>query len=282
MFPSSSSLCGRILFATGALGWPLAGSHGHGTFHERVEALTAALREKPDDPGLLFRLATASLEHGEWESALRQLADLDRVAPRVVATDLQRGRALAAGGKFAEARAALDAYLALQPGHALALGARAEVLSELGQPLLAATDLAASIAATARPEPDVFLELAGFLVAAGQSAEAVRALDDGMGKLGAVPALIDRAIELELALGRAAAALARLDVQLAAAPAAQRPALMASRARLLATARRAAEARAAWEALREFLAALPPLDRASHAMLRLAAEAEQALAASTP
>ena len=250
---------------------------GHGSFHERVEGLTAALRERPDDPSLLFQFAALNLEHGDWEVTLVQLARVDQLAPGQLATDLLRGQALALGGKFEAARARLDTFLAAHPGHATALAARAKVVSELGDPQQAAADSAAAVAATPRPEPDAYFDLANFLVAAGRSAEAVRALDEGIAKLGPLPALVDRATELDLARGHGDAAVARAEARVAAAAPALRPSLLAARASVLARAGRLEESRAAWQALREQLAAMPPLDRASHAMLRLAEQAANAL-----
>ena len=52
---------------------------------------------------------------------------------------------------------------------------------------------------------------------------------------------------------------------------------MAKRAALLAQAGRRAEARAAWQALIDHLAALPNLERGSHAMSILAEQAREAL-----
>ena len=259
-----------------------ANVHGHGSFHERVEALTTALRERPDDPTLLFQMAALNFEHGDWEMTLVQLTRLDEVAPGKVATDLLRGQALAAGGKLEAARTRLTAFLAAHPGHAVALAARARVMSELGDPQQAAVDSVAALDATAKPEPEDYFATANFLVAAGRGAEAVRVLDAGLARLGQIPALCERAIELELTLGHPDAAVARAETRLAAAPAALRPPLMAARASVLARAGHPAEARAAWQALREHLAALPPLDRASHAMLGLAEQANQALAATSP
>jgi predicted Zn-dependent protease len=262
----------RVAILLATLLVTVADGLGHGSFHERVEAFRAALLEKPDDPVLLYRLANEYLEHGDWEAALTHLARIDAVAPGKVATDLPRGRALAAGGKFAEAKEKLDAYLAAQPGHAGALLARARVQSELGDAGQSAADCAAAVAATPHPEPDAYFELANFLVAAQRGADAVKALDAGLAKLGPIPSLIERALELELALGRADGAIARSTAR------ATTPATRAAHAALLARAGRPVESRAAWEALRAELAALPPLDRASHAMLRLAEQAHQALA----
>ena len=268
--PRAALLAGWFLF------WVVP-VHGHGSFHEQVEVVNAALRDRPDDPSLVFRLAALNLEHGDWEAALVHVARVDQLAPKKFATDLLRGQALAAGGKFDAARAKLDTFIAAHPGHAAALATRAKVVSELGDPRQAAADCAAAIAATPRPEPDAYFNLANFLVAAGKSPEAVRALDEGIEKLGLLPAFVELAIDLELSLGRADAAIARADARLAATPPALRPPQMAMRAKVLARAGRIAESHAAWLALREHLATLPPLERASHSMLRLAEQASLAL-----
>ena len=113
-FPVHRSLARLAVLALVALRC-VAQTYGHGSFHERVEGLTAALRERPDDPQLLFQFAALNLEHGDWEVALVQLAHLDQVAPGKLPTDLLRGQALAAGGKFTAARGKLDAFLAAHP-----------------------------------------------------------------------------------------------------------------------------------------------------------------------
>jgi tetratricopeptide (TPR) repeat protein len=264
-------------------GWlvlfPAGSIHAHGGFHERATALTAALKERPDDPDLLFQFALANLDHGDWEVTLLQLNRVEQLAPGKYPTDLVRGRALAGGGKFEAARKALDAFLATHPRHGLALAARARVASELGDPQQAVADATAAIDTTTRPEPDAYFELANFLVAAGRSAEAIQALDQGMTKLGPLPALFNRALELEISLDRKAAVVARLDTQLVVTPPELQPARMAQRAAILARIGRLEDAHKAWLALRDRLTALPPLERNSHAMLRFAEQANEALAA---
>ena len=78
--PSSRSpfFAGLASAGLAFLAWPVAVLHGHGSFHERLEALSAALREKPDDPVLLYRLAAEYLEHGDWETALGGASHLGR------------------------------------------------------------------------------------------------------------------------------------------------------------------------------------------------------------
>lgn len=276
--PHRSCIFPFVLTACLALLCPIVGD-GHGSFHDRAEGLTAALREKPDDPELLFQFAALNLEHGDWQVALLQLTRIDQLAPGKLAIDLLRGQALAAGGKFAAARGKLDLFLVANPGHPTALAARAKVVSELGDPQQAADDCAAALQATPHPEPDAYFDLANFLIAAGRNAQAVSTLDDGITKFGPLPALVERAIQLDLALGHPDAAVRRADARLAATPPVLQPPLMAARASLLARAGRPADSRTAWQALRKYLATLPPLDRSSHAMLRLAEQATQALAA---
>ncbi len=99
----------------------------------------------------------------------------------------------------------------------------------------------------------------------------------GIEKLGPIPSLVIRAMDLEIATKNFAAALTRVEAMRQSAP---RPEpWMAKRASILAQAGRIQESRAAWQALVEHLAALPNLERGSHAMSKLTAEAKQALAA---
>lgn len=272
MLPQSLRIFRCLVFACLAASCPIERADAHGTFHEQAEAIAEALRERPDDPSLLHRLAVVNLEHGHWDVALTHLARIDTVAPGKIVTDFLRGRALAAGGNFAEAKARLDAYIAVQPENPVAFITRARVASELGDAPQAAADAVAALAATPQPEPDLYFEVAGFLLSAGRGGDAIRTLEQGITKLGPIPALIDRAIELELALDRTADAIARSSAR------ATTPVTRATHAALLARAGRSAEARAAWQALRTELTALPPLDRSSHAMLRLLEQANHALA----
>jgi len=173
------------------------------------------------------------------------------------------------------AKEAFDRFLAKHPGHAQALVFRARALHRMERDEESLADYRAAVVSAKSPEPDLFQEASEALAKCGKVDEAVRLLGNGIEKLGPVPSLVLKAMSLEIATGRFDAALSRVDAMQKSAP--RREPWMATRAGILEQAGRTAEARVAWEALRSRLAALPNLERGSHAMSVLAEQAEKAL-----
>ena len=112
----------------------------HGTSHELIEAATRAIAEKPDDAAPYLRRAQFHLEHGDSAACLLDLAEAERRQTQDLGAGLIRGRALAAGGRFAEAKVTLDVFLAAHPDHAAALMQRARALGALERKAEAAED----------------------------------------------------------------------------------------------------------------------------------------------
>ena len=117
----------------------------------------------------------------------RPLADYERGAkldPRLAVVELARGKTLLVAGRYTEARAALDRFLANHPNHAEARAARARVLVKLGQNRAAVEDYTRAIdetVAVERAMPEYYLERARASAAQGEAyvSEALRGLDDG-------------------------------------------------------------------------------------------------------
>jgi hypothetical protein len=100
-------------------------------------------------------------------------------------------------------------------------------------------------------------------------------LEAGIEKLGTIPVLVLRLIDLEIGANDFSAALVRVETMRRTAP---RPEpWMAKRASILAQQGRIPESRAAWQELITHLAALPSAERGSHAMSTLIEESRQAL-----
>ncbi|MES1167492.1 MAG: tetratricopeptide repeat protein [Pseudomonadota bacterium] len=283
-----SFLCGGVFRLAGwrrglvVAVWMLGSmeAFGHGAYIERVGRLLVALEQHPEDGALRMELADTRCEHEEWRQALQELDEADRLAPGRYPTDFFRGKAYLVGGKPAAAKAALDRLIALEPANPPALALRARALAALGKPGEALADYRAAWTATARPEPDFVQEFSAALAASGLGEESLQVLVAGMEQVGAVPGLVQLALERETALGRFDAALARIDVLQKSAP---RPEpWMARRAALLVQAGRTDDARIAWQALIDHLGALPNLERGSHAMSLLAEQARRELAALPP
>jgi predicted Zn-dependent protease len=249
---------------------------GHGGYHERMDYLTAAVALHPSDPLLYFELANLHGDHGDLQLALQNLDRADTLAPGKFLTDLSRGQALLVAGEFSKAKEALDRQLVSHPECARAWLLRARAEGQLGQDAAGLADYREALKRTPSPDPDLVQEVAVALATRNCQKEALQVLAMGIARLGKIPSLVLRALDLEIAMKDFEAALRRIEEARQAAP---RPEpWMARRAAVLAQAGRIKESRAAWKALAEHLNSLPDQERTSYAMSKLTEETSQALA----
>jgi tetratricopeptide (TPR) repeat protein len=249
----------------------------HGDLHEQIAAIARRIDESPSRADLYVRRGQLHRVHGEWEAAL---ADYDRAArldPDLSVIDFVRGVALLDAGRPADARAALDRFLARRPDHVEAHATRARAWLGLGQPLAAAHDFSRAIALRPQPRPEYYIERARALAAAGDIHvdEALRGLDEGIERLGPLVTLQLYAVDLELVRARPAAALARLERMLERFG--SNPTWLVRRAEILERAGRPGEARAAYASSLAALEGLAPSRRASKAVDELTARVRVAL-----
>lgn len=248
----------------------------HGGLHERVAELEKSLQEKPNDARLYAELANVYSLHREWKPALAALAEVERLGGVPFDLNLLRAEVLLGDERPALADSAVNQFLVTHPANLRALACRARCRRARGDADGCRQDYRAALAASPAPEPDLALEAADAFATLGSPDEAIAALDRTLQKIGPVPALLLRALELESAAGRWEAALSRVDAMRTTAP---RPEpWMAKRAEMLTAAGRTSEAAAAWQALLAHLDRLPNLERGSHAMSLLAEKAHQAIA----
>jgi predicted Zn-dependent protease len=249
---------------------------GHGALDERLERVSGQIAAAPEDGRLHLQRANLLREHEDWSMALEACERAAALDPGL-AVDPLRARILLESGRPGDALPLLDKVLLSRPDETECRVWRARAHRLLGHAAAAADDFRKALDRCAAPQPDLVQEAADTLAAEGASQEAVAVLDAGMAKIGVVPALMLRAIDLEVAAGSFPAALARIDRMQASGP---RPEpWMAKRAAVLAVAGRTAESQAAWTALVTHLGGLPDAERGSNAMSRLREQAEQALAA---
>ncbi|MEY2565463.1 MAG: hypothetical protein QOH88_3656 [Verrucomicrobiota bacterium] len=267
-----------LLALSGFLFLLQAGSlFGHGAFHERIANVLAEVEKNPSDPHLWFELAGLHAEHGDLKLTLQDLDWVDALAPGKFLTELLRGRAFLEANEFAKAKEALDRQLVAHPEVARAWLLRARAEQELHQNAASLTDYREALKRTASPDPDLVQEVAGALATHGCETEAAQVLATGIDRLGKIPSLVLRALELEMRMKNFDAALRRVEDAQKDAP---RPEpWMARRAAVLEQAGRIEESRAAWKALAQHLNSLPERERTSAAMSRLTEETRQALVA---
>lgn len=267
------SICSFACLATWC--FTCCNTHAHGDLHERIVAIDLQIATHTQNPHGYIQRAQLYFEHGEWSLALADYDMADKLDPKLE-TRLLRARVLLASGHPVDSLILLNNFLERHPGNPQAFACRARVLKKLNRHADSIRDYREALKHTETPEPDLVLEAANAITSIGSVREAVRVLDEGIGKLGHLPPFVLRAIDLEVMAKNYDSALARVGVMRQGAP---RPEpWMARRASVLAQAGRIEESIAAWKALSLHLAALPSAERSSHAMSILKKETQQALA----
>lgn len=251
----------------------------HGTSHELIEAASREIASRPDDAPLYLRRANLHLEHGDWRACLLDVDEAERRQTQDLGAGFVRARAQVAGGFFAEAKVALEKFLAAHPQHVAARMERARVFGALGKKAEAAEEFLRAISHMPQPEPDQVFELSALLCAAGREADALAAIDRALKATPGVPSLVECGVKIEMSLGHFDGALRRIEGAIGAARI--KEPLMARRAAVLAQAGRIVEAIAAWRELRARLAVLPAAERDSHAMSALSERTRHAIGALT-
>ncbi len=249
---------------------------GHGDVHEAIDALTRQIETQPGDAQLRLLRGQLYAADQNWDSAG---ADFDRALAldgKLVVVDLARGAMLARASRPAESKAALDRFLNGRPEDAPGLAARARVLVEMSEWQAAADDFARAIAASRQPDPSLYIERSAALVRAGKSPDAIRALDDGVARLGPLVTLLVPAIDLDVRAGRTDSALARIGLAMQGTPRKER--WLSRRGEILEKAGRTGLALESFVAARAALDGVPPERRATTAMDELSKSIDAGLA----
>ncbi|HXG67966.1 MAG TPA: tetratricopeptide repeat protein [Blastocatellia bacterium] len=239
--------------------------------------MTRRIGKDPKNAALYLKRGELHRLHRDWGAALADYDRAERLDPRLAIVQFSRGRMFFEADKPQQAKLWLDRFLTGQPDHLEALVTRARVLVKLGQRLAAAQDYSRAIAQLSRPRPELYLERAQALAAAGgpHRDEALRGLDEGIQTLGPLVTLELLAIELEVDGGRYDAALARVEQIAAQSPRKER--WLARRAEILRQAGRTAEARQAFTAALAAIESLPAHRRKNKATAELEKRARAAL-----
>jgi tetratricopeptide (TPR) repeat protein len=191
-----------------------------GARQEAVAQLAEALRNNPEDAGLLVRMAEMRLELGTVDTALEvanQAIDLD---PKLAGAWAVRGRAMRAKKRPLEALANSHRALGLAPSDRQIPVEIAEVYGELGQPQRALATLQ-GVADSYAPgeEPQRVLYLQGLAqTALGRYGDAVEYLTAASTRAQATPEILFRLAEAELAAGQPTQAAASAREALALDP----------------------------------------------------------------
>lgn len=247
----------------------VAGLHAHPEIEDALTRLNAQIAAAPLDAELYVQRGELYARHDEWLVAEANYLRASELAPQHPRLSQVRGALELATGRASEARAHLDAALALDPANVEALVLRARVQVALKAPEAAVKDFDAALDRIANPPPELYLERAKLL----PPAAAIRSLDAGIERLGPAITLHLAALTLEESLGRIDAAVARIDR--VAADCERKESWLKRRGDILLRAGRTAEARTAYASALAAIHALPDWLRESPDAKRLANEIAQ-------
>ncbi|HEY9247513.1 MAG TPA: tetratricopeptide repeat protein, partial [Rariglobus sp.] len=185
---------------------------GHGAAPDRLAALAAALERTPDNAGLLVEQADLLVEHGDHAVAWASLERAGKLAPEGLPIERVRARLLLDEGRIVEAVAQLDNAVKRSPDDVPALTLRARAHQAQGRREASLADYRLACAASSGLAGDLAIEAADAFVAAGQPEEAGGVLKKSLRTAGKVPSILVRLIDIEVSLGRPAAAVEWAEV----------------------------------------------------------------------
>ena len=235
----------------------------------QIERINRRIADAPGDAGLYLERAELYRQEAVWA---RALADCDRAVeldPEVRGAELLRARVRLARGAPRAAHVHVERHLATNPTDIPAILVRAEIEAALGRPAAAIRDYDRAIELSEAPPPDWYLARAdqGFARGPRFADETLAALDGAAERLGYVPTLQERALELELGYGRIDQALRRVDRLIERAP--PKESWLCRRGEILLAAQRTEEALEAFTQALSHLSRRPARRLATPALVAL-------------
>ena len=240
----------------------------------QIAVVNAELAVAPTNASLFLRRAELQRLHAEFATALADVAAAEKIRPDWPAAELLRAKIFWDEGKFPAALERVEKVLTPAPQFAEALVLRGQCRVKLGQ-VCGLEDFSAALKLYPDPSPDLFLERARAQAAFGKIPEAISGLDEGIARLGNVPALELAAMEYERSLANFDSALARVDKIVARYPI--KEPWLALRGEILEQAGRTVAARETFQKILTGLETDSPLRRNSDYAQQLAARVRDGL-----
>ena len=187
---------------------------GHDDVHKQIFEITLEIDAAPTDAMLFLRRGELYQLDEHWDEALSDFEQAAKLDPTLDDPHLSRAQVLLKLDQLQEALSSIDRFLLARTDHTTGHWVKARILARLGWNDDAAEEYTKTLAVLKpmeRPSPDLYLERAHALAKEGRIVDAVRGLDEGIGRLGPLVQMELLAIELERAHQRMDSALARVD-----------------------------------------------------------------------
>jgi len=256
-----------------------SGPLAHEGLDARIEAVTRQLETTPRRAWLYARRAELFRQHHDTWNAWNDLRRVRLLDPELVELPLVEARLLRDEGRAEEALEVVDELMGKEPTVGRAHVLRAELLVASARPREAVTAYDQALARVP-PSPDLYLARAALASSpgVGSPADALAGLDEGLRRLGQVPALVLASVDLERRRGSLAGALERIR---RAGPSLAPQVAARLEGDLLGSFGRTQAARAAYQRALRRVAELPPEKRRARSTRELVARVRAALAVSS-
>lgn len=201
-----NSFAAALLLSLSSFAWSHPGAH------EQIEQLSQGIEQDHNNQSLYTRRGLAYSNDGQLDKAL---SDYKKAASMGDAEKLDHdmGVVFYRQGKHAEALEHFDRFLRSFPKSAPTYEYRARVQRDVGNYSAAIEDLQLFLSLRSRPTPGHYVSASELFLEIDDESyvAAIEVLDQGMQRLGVVPQLQRRAIELELRQNRPDGALQRMQ-----------------------------------------------------------------------
>lgn len=188
-------------------------ARAHGSVDVQIQQISQDIAENPRNPQLYLKRGELHRVNCDLKAALADFVRAEQLAPEMIEVEFSRGRLFYEAGVFESAQQSLNHFLKVHPNHPEALIIRARTHNKLKQKQQAVRDYSDAITLLSAPKPELFIERARAEaeISRRHIARALRGLDEGMRRYGALVALQLAAIDLELKRKNYNAALQRLE-----------------------------------------------------------------------
>ena len=268
-----------LLLALVAFGSALVSTaRAHGDMHEQIVMATKEIEKDPRQPELYLKRADLERNHSLWDAAHADIGRAEALTNQWVMLHLARARLFLDCSWFESAKLSATRFLASNPNHAETLTIRARAQIKLGELVAGVEDYNRAITNSSPPAPDLYVERAQALIAAGGGYldTALEGLEQGMVQLGPLVTLQSMAIGIEVQQKHYDAGLARIDKVMAPLP--RKEMWLARRGEILLQAGRKQEALEAYQSALAAMDKIPPARRNVPAMAELEQRLRTALA----
>lgn len=195
-----------VLLSLSSIAWSHPGAH------QQIEQLSQGIKQDPDNQSLYARRGLAYSNDGQLDKALSDYKQAASMGDPIKFAH-EMGVVYYRQGKHAEALEYFDRFLNSFPNSAPTYEYRARVQRDVGNYPAAIKDLQHFLSLRSRPTPGHYISASELFLEMDENGyvAAIDVLDQGMQRLGVVPHLQRRAIELELRQNRPDEALKRLQ-----------------------------------------------------------------------